>query len=185
MAGMKMWTQETIRRTTSVSSILRRFLACFPLIRAMMRFRDLEKSRLSWVKAEPSTPPTMPRMMAGMTAITFTAIKSLGINLGLNSPKSPLYLNPWKAELRRSVVNVATMQQKKTCHESLFFQKEETSSIANKRPPTGAPKAEAIPAAAPAEMKFLRSSEFLNLEKNGNVHSNVATKIWFIFTFPT
>ena len=35
-----------------------------------------------------------------------------------------------------------------------MFQKEETSSIANNRPPTGAPNAEATPAPAPAEMKF-------------------------------
>ena len=31
--------------------------------------------------------------MAGITAITFTAIKSFGMNFGLNRPKSPLYLN--------------------------------------------------------------------------------------------
>ena len=37
----------------------------------------------------------------------------------------------------------------------------ETSSIENRRPPTGAPKAEETPAAAPAEIKFLRSSGFL------------------------
>jgi len=59
------------------------------------------------------------------------------------------------------------MQQKKTCQESLFFQNEDTSSMANNKPPTGAPNAEAIPAAAPAEIKFLLSSEFLNLEKKG------------------
>ena len=61
-------------------------------------------------------------------------------------PKSPLYRKPWKDELSKSVVKVATMQQKKTCHDSLFFQKEETSSIANSSPPTGAPNADAIPA---------------------------------------
>ena len=32
-----------------------------------------------------------------------------------------------------------------TCQESFMFQKEETSSIAKRSPPTGAPKAEAIP----------------------------------------
>ena len=89
--------------------------------------------------------PMMPRTTAGITAITFTATKSLGMNLGLKRPKSPLYLNPWKAELRRSVVKVATIQQKKTCQESLFFQKDETSSMAKSKPPTGAPNAEAIP----------------------------------------
>ena len=35
-----------------------------------------------------------------------------------------------------------------------MFQKEDTSSIENNRPPTGAPKADATPAAAPAEMKL-------------------------------
>lgn len=35
-----------------------------------------------------------------------------------------------------------------------MFQKEDTSSIENNSPPTGAPKADATPAAAPAEMKL-------------------------------
>ena len=74
-------------------------------------------------------------------------------------------------------MKVATIQQKNTCQESLFFQNEETSSMANRSPPTGAPNAEAMPAAAPAEIKFLLSSEFLNLEKNGSVHSKVAARI--------
>ena len=46
--------------------------------------------------------------------------------------------------------------------------------MANKRPPTGAPNAEAMPAAAPAEIKFRRSSELRKRAKNGRVHSNVA-----------
>ena len=103
---------------------------------------------------------------------------TLEVNLVLKSPKSFLYLNPWKDELSRSVVKVATMQQKKTCQESLFFQKDETSSIAKRRPPTGAPKAEAIPAAAPAEMKLRRSSEFRKREKHGKLHSKVADLNW-------
>ena len=89
-------------------------------------------------------------------------------------PKSPLYRKPWKDELSKSVVKVATMQQKKTCHDSLFFQNDDTSSIANRRPPTGAPKAEAMPAAAPADIKFRRSSELRNREKQGRLHSKVA-----------
>ena len=93
----------------------------------------------------------------------------MDVNLVLNNPKSFLYLNPWKEELSKSVVKVATMQQKNTCHDSLFFQNEETSSMAKSRPPTGAPKAEAMPAAAPAEIKFLRSSEFRNLAKHGRL----------------
>jgi hypothetical protein len=52
--------------------------------------------------------------MAGATAITLTTIRSLEMNLGLKRPKSPLYLKPWKAELRISVVKVAVMQQKNT-----------------------------------------------------------------------
>lgn len=60
-----------------------------------------------------------------------------------------------KAEFKTSVVNVEIMQQKNVCQESFMFQNEETSSIENKRPPTGEPKAEATPAAAPADMKFL------------------------------
>ena len=78
------------------------------------------------------------------------------------------------------MVKVAVMQQKKTCQDSVFFQKDETSSMAKRSPPTGAPKAEAIPAAAPAEMKFLRSSELRNREKHGRVHSKVADLNWLI-----
>ena len=73
----------------------------------------------------------------------------------LNRPKFPVYLKPSKAELNRSVVNVETMAQKKICQANFRFQKDETSSIEKRRPPTGAPKAEATPAAAPALMKFL------------------------------
>ncbi len=57
----------------------------------------------------------MPRRMAGPTAITLTTMRSREMNLGLKRPKSPLYLKPWKAELRISVVKVAVMQQKNTC----------------------------------------------------------------------
>ena len=73
---MKMWTLETMRSTTRVSVMRSRFLACLPLMRAMMRFLVRDMSRLSWVKADPRMPPTMPRRMAGSTAITFTAIRS-------------------------------------------------------------------------------------------------------------
>ena len=73
----------------------------------------------------------------------------------LKRPKLPSYLNAENAELNRSVVNVETMAQKKICHDSFMFQNEDTSSMEKSKPPTGAPKAEATPAAAPAEMKFL------------------------------
>ena len=46
------------------------------------------------------------------------------------------------------------MQQKKICHDSVVVQKDDTSSMENSRPPTGAPKAEATPAAAPADTKL-------------------------------
>jgi hypothetical protein len=35
-----------------------------------------------------------------------------------------------------------------------------------------------MPAAAPADMKFRRSSELRNREKKGSVHSNVADLNW-------
>lgn len=72
-----------------------------------------------------------------------------------NWPNWPVYLKAAKAELKRSVVTVATMAQKNICQESSWFQKEDTSSMENSRPPTGAPNADATPAAAPALMKFL------------------------------
>ena len=72
----------------------------------------------------------------------------------LNNPKFPLYSNPSNAELKRSVVKVETMLQKNVCIESFMFQNEETSSMENKRPPTGAPKADDTPAATPADTKL-------------------------------
>ena len=42
-----------------------------------------------------------------------------------------------------------------------MFQNEDTSSMLNKSPPTGAPKADDTPAATPAEMKFLLQIEYL------------------------
>ena len=75
--------------------------------------------------------------------------------LVLNAPKLPVYSKSVKAELKRSVVKVATIQQKNICQDNVTVQNEHTSSIENNSPPTGAPKAEATPAAAPAEIKFL------------------------------
>ena len=55
-----------------------------------------------------------------------------------------------------TVVNVATIVQKKIWPDNLMSHNNETSRscIANKRPPTGAPKAEATPEPIPAEIKF-------------------------------
>ena len=82
--------------------------------------------------------------------------------LVLNAPKLPVYSKSVKAELKRSVVKVATIQQKNICQDNVTVQNEHTSSIENNNPPTGAPKAEATPAAAPAEIKFLlqKNNEF-------------------------
>lgn len=72
----------------------------------------------------------------------------------LNWPNAPVNLNPAKAELNKSVVKVEIMQQKNICHDKVVVQNEDTSSIENRRPPTGEPKAEATPAAAPADIKL-------------------------------
>lgn len=53
-----------------------------------------------------------------------------------------------------SAVNVANIQQKKIIQPNLIVQNDETSSMANSSPPTGAPKAAATPAAAPAVVKL-------------------------------
>ena len=71
-----------------------------------------------------------------------------------NPPKVPTLLNSSKLELNRSAVDVAMMQQKKICQERVLLQNEETSSIQNSNPPTGAPKAADTPAATPADMKL-------------------------------
>ena len=64
------------------------------------------------------------------------------------------YSNTIIAMNELTVVNVDTMQAKNVCQDSFMFQNEDTSSIENNKPPTGAPKADATPAAAPAEMKL-------------------------------
>lgn len=51
------------------------------------------------------------------------------------------------------------MQQKKICQDKVVVQNEDTSSIENNSPPTGAPKADDTPAAAPADIKFLLYAE--------------------------
>lgn len=56
-------------------------------------------------------------------------------------------------------MNVAIMQQKKICQDKVVVQNEDTSSIENNSPPTGAPKADDTPAAAPADIKFLLYAE--------------------------
>jgi hypothetical protein len=50
-----------------------------------------------------------------------------------------------------------------------MFQKDDTSSIEKSSPPTGAPKAEATPAAAPAEMKL--RLQRLHVRMNSVCHS--------------
>lgn len=65
-----------------------------------------------------------------------------------------MFWNLMKAELKMSDVDVAMMQQKNICHDRVLLQKEETSSMQKRRPPTGAPKAADTPAATPADMKF-------------------------------
>jgi len=72
----------------------------------------------------------------------------------LNRPKWPWYSNARKAESNKLVVNVEIIQQKNVCHDNFKFQNDETSSILNNSPPTGAPKADETPAAIPAEIKF-------------------------------
>jgi hypothetical protein len=48
-----------------------------------------------------------------------------------------------------NVANTAAMKQRQAV---LRLQKEQASSMANSTPPTGAPKAEEMPAAVPADM---------------------------------
>ncbi len=55
-----------------------------------------------------------------------------------------------KAVLKRLAMANATTLQKKTCQLRRLLQNEDKSSIANSRPPTGALKAAATPAATPA-----------------------------------
>lgn len=77
--------------------------------------------------------------------------------MNFSGSKSPKLALKWKAskdELTMSAVNVANIQQKKIIQPSFIVQNDETSSMANRSPPTGAPKAAATPAAAPAVVKL-------------------------------
>ena len=71
-----------------------------------------------------------------------------------NKPNTCFSLNDSMDELKRSAVNVDNMQQKKIIQPNFMLQKDDTSSMAKSSPPTGAPKAAATPAAAPAVVKF-------------------------------
>jgi len=66
----------------------------------------------------------------------------------------PSKWNSWNEELKRSAVIVAIMQQKNVIQPSFRLQNDDTSSMANSRPPTGAAKAADTPAAAPAVVKL-------------------------------
>ena len=78
--------------------------------------------------------------------------------MNLSVWKSPkVSLESWNEsvdELKRSAVKVASMQAKKIIQPSFIDQKEDTSSMVNRSPPTGAPNAAATPAAAPAVVKL-------------------------------
>jgi len=81
------------------------------------------------------------------------ALKMMYLSV-LNRPNMPSKWNSWNDELKRSQVNVAIMQQKNVIQPSLRLQNEDTSSMANSRPPTGAANAAETPAAAPAVVKL-------------------------------
>jgi len=81
------------------------------------------------------------------------ALKMMYLSV-LKSPNIPSKWKSWKDELKRSQVNVAIMQQKNVIQPSLRLQNDDTSSMANRRPPTGAANAADTPAAAPAVVKF-------------------------------
>ncbi len=65
-----------------------------------------------------------------------------------------------------------------TCQLSLTLQWLETSSMAKRSPPTGAPKAEATPAAAPAETKSRLSRELRKRRKKGSEKPAVLEPNW-------
>ena len=72
----------------------------------------------------------------------------------INMPMTPVNLNRAKHDLRRSVVTVAIVAQKKICQANFTFQNDDSSSMQKRRAPTGALNAAATPAAAPALMKL-------------------------------
>ena len=77
--------------------------------------------------------------------------------------------------LKMLAVAAAIPQQKKVCQDSLLDQKDDRSSMAKSRPPMGALKAAATPAATPAVVKdrlmeerqsfiiiFIESTSYMN-----------------------
>ena len=72
----------------------------------------------------------------------------------LKRPNMPSKWKSWNEELKRSQVNVAIMQQKNVIQPSFRLQNDDTSSMANNSPPTGAANAAETPAAAPAVVKL-------------------------------
>jgi hypothetical protein len=72
-----------------------------------------------------------------------------------NKPKRPWYWNPLRAVFMSCAVAVATVAVKKVCQDKRLPQKEERSSMAKSKPPTGALKPAATPAATPAVVNSL------------------------------
>lgn len=73
--------------------------------------------------------------------------------LSESRPKSSCCRNPVKAVLIRLAVSAAIALQKKVCQQMVLVQNELRSSIAKSRPPIGALKPAATPAATPAVVK--------------------------------
>ena len=72
---------------------------------------------------------------------------------------------------------VAVIDAKKVCHVSVCDHVDATSSSAKSRPPTGAPKAEATPAAAPAVRKSRASFGLRKCSKKGSAQPRVRERI--------
>lgn len=90
--GRYTWMVVMMTRMRQGSRTLSTLALVLFLTVAMKRFLAFAMVRFVCVNTEPMTPPPMPISTHGTTAITFTATRSLEVNLVRKSPKSSLYL---------------------------------------------------------------------------------------------
>lgn len=102
----------------------------------------------------------------------------------MRRPNCPVKVKALNALAMSSVEMVESMQLKKVSHARWWDQKLEISSRTKSSPPMGAPKAEATPAAAPAEMK-LRRSYMLRKRLKGAVIQPFRSCVPWLSTLPT
>mmetsp|Transcript_14767 Transcript_14767/g.37559 ORF Transcript_14767/g.37559 Transcript_14767/m.37559 type:complete len:209 (-) Transcript_14767:658-1284(-) len=125
-------------------------------------FLHLHSLTLMKLNKAPSKPPITPSIITGKSSYSQYSSWASSM-LKMMNPPDPKNPQPSLHTSMSSLMVTLTMAVvKKVRQVSCGLQKEATSSIANRTPPTGARKAAATPAHAPHVMRSRRSLSFLN-----------------------